>query len=330
MKRLSLLVRLIVFLTIVFNIGISESQPYPNRPIQLVIASTTGSAADLIGRLLAEELKKSLGVQVIALNKAGAAFTVGTDAVAKSKKDGYTIAYTSSSALVYAPVTNMESVPYDPFKDLEPLGMHVVFPNAIAVQEASPFRRFSDMVDYAKKNPGNLRISTIGIGSTPHFDLALIEHLTGAQFTMIPFKGGPPALTALLGGHVEATLNAVSLVSPHVNSGKLRFLLLTNKMRQFSDVPVITEIGYKQDLLIAWFALYAPSGIPESTKKVLVAAIEKAVTNPSQKSKVEELGFIVDYKSPAELAKMTREDYDKAKSLVTRMDLRTPPEEKKN
>ena len=181
MKRVSLITALIIFSLISLEIRLSQAQPYPNHPIQLVIASTTGSAADLIGRLLAEELKKTLGVQIIPVNKPGAAFTLGTDAVAKSKKDGYTIAYTSSSALVYAPVTNMETVPYDPFKDLEPLGMHVVFPNAIAVQESSPFKNFSEIVDYAKKNPGKLRVSTIGIGSTPHFDLAMIEHLTGVN-----------------------------------------------------------------------------------------------------------------------------------------------------
>jgi tripartite-type tricarboxylate transporter receptor subunit TctC len=271
-------------------------------------------------------LRKILGVQIVPINKPGAAFTLGTDAVAKSKKDGYTLAYTSSSALVYAPVTNMETVPYDPFKDLEPLGMHVVFPNAIAVQETSPWKTFLELVDYAKKNPGKLRVSTIGIGSTPHFDLAMIQHLTGAQFTMIPFKGGPPALTALLGGHVEVTLNAVSLISPHVNSGKLRFLLLTNKMRQFSSVPIVTELGYKQDLLIAWFALYAPAGIPEDVKKVLVAAIEKAVKNPESKAKIKELGFIVDYKSPEELAKLVAEDYERAKTLAAKMDLRKQTE----
>jgi tripartite-type tricarboxylate transporter receptor subunit TctC len=310
------------------SIGIStpQAQPYPNRPIQLVIGSTAGSAADIIGRLLAEELRKTLGVQIVPINKPGAAFTIGTDAVVKGKKDGYTLAYTSSSALVYAPVTNMETVPYDPFKDLEPLGMHVVFPNAIAVQETSPWKSFFELVDYAKKNPGKLRVSTIGIGSTPHFDLAMIQHLTGAQFTMIPFKGGPPALTALLGGHVEVTLNAVSLISPHVNSGKLRFLLLTNKMRQFSRVPIVTELGYKQDLLIAWFALYAPAGIPEDVKKVLVAAIEKAVKNPESKNKIEELGFIVDYKSPEELAKLVAEDYERAKTLAAKMDLRKQTE----
>jgi tripartite-type tricarboxylate transporter receptor subunit TctC len=152
------------------------------------------------------------------------------------------------------------------------------------------------------------------------------EHLTGAQFTMIPFKGGPPALTALLGGHVEVTLNAVSLISPHVNSGKLRFLLLTNKMRQFSSVPTVTELGYKQDLLIAWLALYAPAGIPEDVKKVLVAAIEKAVNNPESKTKIEELGFVVDYKPPVELAKLVAEDYERAKRLAAKMDLRKQTE----
>ena len=168
----------------------AQAQPYPNRSIQLIIPIPAGGGGDVNARLLLEDLGKTLGTQVVAVNKPGAADTVGTDATAKSKKDGYTIGYTSSAALVYARIINPENVHYDPIKDFDHLGLHVFFPLAIAVQESSPWKTLGELIDYAKKNPGKIRVSTPGLGSTAHFNLELIQSLTGAQLTHIPFKGG--------------------------------------------------------------------------------------------------------------------------------------------
>jgi tripartite-type tricarboxylate transporter receptor subunit TctC len=241
--------------------------------------------------------------------------------VVKSKKDGYTLLYANTSAVVYAKASNPEIVPYDPAKDLEPLGLHCFFPLTVAVQEGSPWKTFGELVDYARKNPGNVRVSTPGQGSIDHFNLEIIKSLTGTQFTMVPFKGGAAAITALLGGHVDVACIANSHSGPHVKAGKLSILLLTNKMREFPSVPTITELGYKQDLLSAWFALFAPAGISEEVKKVLVPAIEKAIKNPELEAKIEKLGFIVDYKSPAELKKIQVSDYETARSLAVKLGL---------
>jgi tripartite-type tricarboxylate transporter receptor subunit TctC len=278
---------------------------------------------DITGRLLAEELGKILGTQVIVMNKPGAAMTLGTDAVVRSKKDGYTLLYTGSSAIVYARVTNPETVPYDPDKDLEPLGLSLFLPLTVTVQESSPWKTFNDLIDYAKKNPGKLRVSTIGQGSTDHFNLELVQSLTGAQFTHVPFKGGEAVLTALLGGHVEVTNDALSKMLPHVNAGKLRILLISKKMPEFPNIPTITELGYKQDLLTAWMASFAPAGIPEEVKRVLVPSVEKAIKNPELKSKIEKMGgYLVDYKSPAELKKIMVEDYERANAIAIKIGLR--------
>jgi tripartite-type tricarboxylate transporter receptor subunit TctC len=138
---------------------------------------------------------------------------------------------------------------------------------------------------------------------------------------MVPFKGGAAAITALLGGHVDVSCIANSLSGPHVKAGKLRILLLTNKMREYPNVPTITELAYKQDLLSAWFALYAPAGISEEVKKVLIPAIEKTIKNPELEAKIEKLGFIVDYKSPTELKKLMMSDYEIARSLAVKLGL---------
>ena len=298
-----------------------QAQPYPSRNITLIIPNVPGSIMDINSRALADEMGKSLGTQIIPINKPGAATTIGTDALSKSKKDGYTIGY-ASNAMVYARILNPDTIHFDPDKDLEPLGLHLLVPLAIAVQANSPWKTFNDLLDYARKNPGKLRVDTIGIGSPAHFNLEIIQSLTGVQFTHVPFKGGESVITALLGGHLEMTYDAVNKLVPHVESGKLRVLLLTTKMAAFPNIPTLADLGYKQDLVSTWFAMYAPSGLPEDVKKVLVPAVEKAIKNPELKARIEKMHFVVDYRSPAQMKKMVAEEYERAVAIADKVGLR--------
>jgi tripartite-type tricarboxylate transporter receptor subunit TctC len=129
-------------------------------------------------------------------------------------------------------------------------------------------------------------------------------------------------ITALLGGHVEMTFDAVSKIKPHVESGKMRILLSTSKVPDLPDIPTITELGYKQELFTSWFAMYGPAGLPEEVKKVLIPAVEKAVKNPELKAKVQKMDFVVDYKSPAELKKLAADEYEKASAIAVKVGLR--------
>jgi tripartite-type tricarboxylate transporter receptor subunit TctC len=176
------------------------------------------------------------------------------------------------------------------------------------------------LVDYAKKNPGKLRVSTIGVGSTPHFILEMVMSVTGTQFTHVPFEGGETVMTALLGGHVEVTCDGLAKVKPHMDAGKMKVLLITNKMPAYPEIPTITELGYKESLFATWFALYSPAGIPEEVRKILVSAMEKAakITKP----RIDQMGSLAEYKSPAELRKMTEEDYQKALVIAKKIGLR--------
>jgi tripartite-type tricarboxylate transporter receptor subunit TctC len=296
------------------------SAAYPDRPVQLIIPYVAGSTGDITARLLAEEMEKILGTKIIPNNKPGASAVLGTDAVARSKKDGYTLLYVGASALVYAPASNPEVVRYDPARDLEPIGFHYLFPQTITVRSDAPWKTFPELIDYAKKNPGKLRVSTIGVASTPHFMLEMIQGITGAQFTHVPFEGGESVMTALLGGHVEVTCDGLAKVKPHMDAGKMKVLLITNKMAAYPEFPTITELGYKQRLFATWFALYAPSGIPEDVRKVLVPAMEKAVK--LTKTKIDRMGSITDYKSPAETRKMVEEEYRVALDVAKRIGLR--------
>jgi tripartite-type tricarboxylate transporter receptor subunit TctC len=298
-----------------------HAQPYPNHPIQLIIPIPAGGGGDVNGRILVEELGRILGQQIIVTNKPGASDTLGTDALAKSKKDGYTLGYTSSAAMVYSRVTNPESVPYDPVKDFDPLGLHTFFPLSVAVQASSPWKTFNELVDYAKKNPGKLRVSTAGVGSTSNFDVEIVQSLTGAQFTHVPFKGGEAVVTALLGGHVEVSFDIVGKFMPHVEGGKLRLLLVSRRVSSLPNLPTIAELGYKRDLLSGWHAMFGPAGMPDEVKKILIPAIEKAVKHPEGKSKIEKMGYVVEYKSPEELRKLIIDDYETAKAIAVKLGL---------
>ncbi len=321
MKRLFLLV-LLFLAGYPSGRAVVQAQPFPNHPIQLVIPGDPGSAIDMAGRAFSEELGKILKVPVIPLNKPGGGATVGTDYVAKSKKNGYTILYGNTSAVIYAKASNPDAVPYDSLTDLEPLGLHCFFPSTVTVQESSSWKTFEEMVDHAKKNPGKLSIGTSGQGSIDHFNVEILKSLTGAHFTMVPFKGPAAAVTALLGGHVDACTGAISLITPHARAGKVRILIITKKMPQFPAIPTIAESGYKQGrLLSAWFALFAPAGVPEEVKKVLVPAIEKTITNPNLGPQIEKLGFAVEYISPVDLKTIVANEYATARSLAIKLGL---------
>lgn len=319
MKRYILAVGL--FLS-VFGLGIGvqvlHAQSYPQHPINLVIPGAPGDAMDIAARTFAEELAKILKTPIVPINKPGGASTVGTDFVAKGKKDGYTILYSNTSGLVYKPAFSPGETPYNPLRDLEPLGLHVFFPDSISVQAESPWKSFPEVIDYAKKNPGKFRIGTLGVGSINHFRLEIIKSVTGADITMIPFKGASPAVTALLGGHIEAAFVAYAISRAHYESGKLRGILADQKV---SDIPTLSQLGYNKDLPPTYFALLAPAGIPEEAKKVLIPAIEKAAKNPELNARLQKMWFIPNYKSPAELRSLMKNDYENAVVIVKKMGL---------
>jgi tripartite-type tricarboxylate transporter receptor subunit TctC len=322
MKRYRV-IPIIAFVVFGLSIGIPaiQAQPYPNRNIQLIIPNVPGSIMDINPRVVSDELGRILGTQIVPINKPGAGTVVGTDTVARSKKDGYTIGYMSNAAMVYARILNPETFQFDPEKDIEPLGLHILFANAWTVQASAPWKTFNEVLDYAKKNPGKIRVGTMGVGSVSHFSLEVIQSMTGAQFTHIPFKGGEAVTAAILGGHVEVVFDAVVKYVPHVDSGKLRILLLTAKLPAYPQWPTFTELGYKQDLFSSWFAFCAPSGLPEEVMKMLVPAVEKVIKNPEYKDKFEKMHYVVPYKSPADLKKMIAEEYARALEIAKKAGL---------
>jgi tripartite-type tricarboxylate transporter receptor subunit TctC len=313
MKRLTSIAGLFpVLCVLTLGVTMLHAQTYPGYPISLVIVAGPGDASDTSSRLLAEELAKILNTPIVPINKPGASTTLGTSFVVKSKKDGYTILYGTSGGTIYAKAASPADVPYDAITDLEPLGLHLFFPSVICVQAESPWKSFKDVVDYAKKNPGKFRCGLIGVGSLRHFQMEMIKAWTDTDISIIPFKAAAPSVTAVLGGHIESAITALNIAQPHIEAGKLRGILLDRKASGLSTAPTLQELGYDKELPYSWFGLFAPAGVSDEVKKVLVPAIEKAVKNPELKAKTEKLGFMVEYRGPEELRKMMISEYENA------------------
>ncbi len=311
------------FWTLVPNQSFAEQ--YPDRPIEIVIPNAAGSSMDIGARMIGAELEKILHTKIIPTNRPGAGTVLGTEAVIRAKKDGYTLLYGDfCSALIIAPIVNPKIVHYDPFKDVEPLGFHFFFPNIITVRSDSPWKTFSELIDHVKKNPKKVRFCTMGTNTLPHLVLEMIQDITGTQFIHVPFAGGESLMVGVLGGHVEVTCVSPFLVKPHVDAQKARMLLITNKTHAFPEIPTITELGYKQSLPSPGFGLYAPAGIPAEVKNILVLAMEKAVKNTKQKVEQTPLWGVCEYKSPLELRKMWEEEYQKIYEIATKAGLRKP------
>jgi tripartite-type tricarboxylate transporter receptor subunit TctC len=297
------------------------AQGYPNQTINLVIPLAAGDAADIACRAMGEELSKLLKVPIIVVNRPGAGGTLGTDSVVKAKKDGYTIVLTNNAALVYNRIITPESVAYDPFKDLTPLGLTTRFPLLLLVRQDAPYKSFNEMVEFAKKNPGKVRVGTVGSGSVGHFTLEIINSITGAGLTMVPFKGASPGVTALLGGHVEGGVLALGTLLSHLKSGSMRAVLASHKIPEFSDIPTLPQLGYRQNLFGVWLAFFAPSGVPVDVTKALAPAIEKVAKDPAVTAKLAGLGMVQDYLPPEKLFTEIREEHRTVEEIAKKAGL---------
>jgi tripartite-type tricarboxylate transporter receptor subunit TctC len=285
------------------------AQSYPNHPISLIIPMAPGDAVDITGRIMAEALANILKVPITPLNKPGAGGAVGTDLAAKSKKDGYTILMVNSASIITAKILHPEDVNYDPFKDLTPLGLTTVTPTIVTVRHDAPYKNLKELGEYSKKNPGKIRCAIPGVGTLADFNIPNVKAFTGADITVVPFKGASPAITALIGGHVEMATSAITPVIDHLRSGEIRGLVISKKLPEFSNIPTLKELGAPQDMFGVWFAFFAPAGIPAEVKEKLVPAIEKVVKDPAIVSKMAKMGLIQEFEPPEKLFKDMTEEY---------------------
>lgn len=288
-----------VLVPLVFFAGVSCAE-YPDRPVTLIVVFDPGSTTDLIGRTVAVGAEKALGARVVIENRGGGGGTVGMAVLANAKPDGYTIAAGPTDILVHGPL--MLKVPYKPLKSFTPIiGMTAAANTGLIVNKDAPWKTFREFIDYAKKNPGKIKYSTMGVGSALHAAMEYVGKKEGIKWTHIPYKSATQARTAMMGGHVDVCSAGAEFV-PFAREGEIRVLVTHGEKRsqQFPNVPTLKELGYdftKETI----HSLYGPADLPPEILKKLETAFTKGTETPEFKSLIEKIDCTPAYYSSKDL-----------------------------
>jgi len=302
----------------------AQAQSYPSSPINLVIPLAAGDATDTAARTIAEELARELKTPVVPVNRPGAGGALGTEIVVRAPKDGYTIAIANNAALVFRSILDPKVATYDPLRDLTPLALAMRTPSILVVNAGLPIRNLREMVQFAKQNPGRMRIGTAGVGSVGHFCVSTLSSLTGAELTMVPFTGAMPAVTAVRGGHIEGVVLALGTMTGHLRSGAVRGIVISDKSADFPDIPTLAELGYSEPLFGVWTGFFAPAGVPAEVAGTLAAALERAIRSPAVAARLKPLGILPDYAPPEKLAAEIRDEQRRVAEIARKAGLVKP------
>ncbi|MGZ5260425.1 MAG: Bug family tripartite tricarboxylate transporter substrate binding protein [Burkholderiales bacterium] len=294
----------------------ASAQSYPNRPVRLVMPFPPGGNVDAFGRILARQIEGHLGQPVVVDNRAGANGIIGVDIVAKAPPDGYTLLDTSFSFVINPSI--YRKLPYDTEKDFAPITNFAMGLGYVLTAHPSvPVQTVRDLVALAKKTP--LRYSSPGVGNGQHLAGELLATKAGIQLLHVPYKGGGPALTAVLGGEVQLTFTAAAVGAPHIKSGKLRALGFSGAARLASlpEVPTIAESGVPDFVYDSgWHGLFAPAKTPASVVNRLYTEVAKAVQEPKLREFLIAGGYEPKADPPAEFTKLFRADIKKYGDIV--------------
>ncbi len=299
-----------------FCVSVSFAQPYPSRPVRMIVPFPPGGASDTSARIVAQKLTERLNQQIVVENRPGAGGTIGTALAAKASADGYTVLMGSSTEMVTSPHI-YRNVAYDTVRDFAPVTHVASQPLILVVHPSVPAKSVADLIALGKSRPKGLNCASSGNGSTLHLAQVLFENATGSKFVHVPFGGSPQAAVGTLSGETHLTFGTVPTVLEHVRSGRLRGLAVTSEKRRaaLQDMPTVSETVPGYEMLI-WNALFAPRGTPADVISRLNAEVARILQSPDVRESFATLGGEVSSSTPQELAKYVAAEWAKTAKVV--------------
>ena len=306
-------------ITLGLMLASAASAQYPEKPIRFIVPYAPGSSPDAISRLLASELSRQLGRQLVIDNKPGASAMIGTELAARAAPDGYTIVYANVGTLAINP-SLFSKLAYRPEKDLAPVGLMGFVQNALVVRNDLPVKSVKELIEYARKNPGRLTMASSGNGTTGHLGGELFKSMTGTFMVHVPYRGSPPAFTDLIGGQVDLMFDNMISALPQIKAGKVRALGVSGLKRSplLPDVPTIDEQGVKGYETIAWGGIAVPAGTPRDIVLRLNAEINKALDSAVVKAGYVTMAFEPTPGPPEALSSLARTETPKWAAVIKR------------
>jgi tripartite-type tricarboxylate transporter receptor subunit TctC len=288
---------------------------WPEKPIRLVVPYAAGGGADNTARIVAQHMSATLGQPIVIDNKPGAGGVIGADAVAKAPADGYTVLYDASAFSVNP---SLRKLPFDAAQDFVPVSLVATAPQILVVPPDAPYRTVAEFLDFARRNPGALNFASAGGGTGSHLAGEALNEQARIAMTHVPYKGGAPALTDVMGRQVSAYFGNVASTLGYVRSGKLRALAVSSSRRVSSlpDVPTLAESGLKGYDVVEWNGVFLPRGTPPDVVRKLAEAVQAAVKDPQVDAKLLQLGLVPAGTAPASFSKFVRDETVRVEALV--------------
>jgi len=295
--------------------GDLQAQPYPSRPLKLIVPYPPGGVTDILGRALAKEIAQPLGQPVLVENRPGAGGAIGTEAVARSAADGHTLLLGASSTHVLNPI--LYKVSYDPVKDFDPVGLVASTPLVLVVNPQVPARNVVELIAWLRRHASKASFGSYGNASASHLAGELFKAAAGVDMLHVPYKGAAPAQNELIGGQIALMFSDMSAMQ-HVKSGKLRALAVTSAQRSaaFPEIPTVAESGILGFEVAGWFGLYVPAGVPRAITARLSTELAAAVKGPELHSRLLALGLDPRSSTPEELIALMQTERVKWEKVI--------------
>jgi tripartite-type tricarboxylate transporter receptor subunit TctC len=296
----------------------AQSQAYPDRPIKVVVPFPAGGPTDGTARIISDRLGAVLGQTIVVENRGGGAGgSIGAKFVATSDPDGYTVLLTPGGSLTTGPAVHT-NIGYDPVKAFVPVAQLIDTPQVVVVHESVPVKTMAELVAYAKANPGKITWGSQGFGTAPHLLAELFKLEAGVNILHVPYRGTAPMLAAIVAGEVQMAADPMPTVLPHIQSGKLRALAVTNARRspKLPDIPTVIEAGFPKLEATFWLGVVAPAGTPPAIVNKLNAAFRESLAPPETRARLDALGAEIKIGTPAEFEKMLADELAKWTAVV--------------